>query len=185
MEKNNEIIKRDYLSEILEVLSSDKTKTEKQEILLQYHESDIADVLGELSDDKKQELYEILDTNVLGEVILYSDDIEKIVQTIEPEKLADIIESMDADDAIDVLEELDKDAREEVVNLIEDEEIVEDIITLSKYDGNVIGSEMTNNFITIQKNDSVKSAMRKVISQAKDNDNVTTIFVLDDVFRWC
>lgn len=180
MEKNNEIIKRDYLSEILEVLSSDKTKTEKQEILLQYHESDIADVLGELSDDKKQELYEILDTNVLGEVILYSDDIEKIVQTIEPEKLADIIESMDADDAIDVLEELDKDAREEVVNLIEDEEIVEDIITLSKYDGNVIGSEMTNNFITIQKNDSVKSAMRKVISQAKDNDNVTTIFVLDD-----
>ena len=179
MEKQ-ENIKRNYLTEILDILSSDKTNLEKHNLLTQYHESDIAEVLDDLNDDDRKKLYEILDTETLGEVILYSDDIEEIVSDIEPQVLADIIESMDADDAIDVLEELDEESAKAVVELIEDEEKVEDIITLSKYDDNVIGSEMTNNFIVINNKDTVKTAMKKVIGGAKDNDNVSTIFVLDE-----
>ena len=148
--------------------------------MLQYHESDIADVLDDLEEDKRKELYNILDTESLGEVLLYSEDIEEIVETIEPEILAEIIETMDADDAIDVLEELDEEAREEIVSLIEDEEVLEDIITLSKYTDEVIGSEMTNNYIVIKTTDTVKSAMKKVISEASVNDNVSTLFVLDE-----
>lgn len=178
MEK--ELLKRDYLNDILEIIKSDKSDLEKKELLSQYHESDIADVLENLNEDERKYLYALLDTEVLGEVILYSDDIENVVEDIEPELLADIIESMDADDAIDVLEELDEEVREEVVGLIEDEEVKEDIITLSQYDEDVIGSEMSNNFIVICNNDTVKSAMKKVISQASENDNVSTIFVLDE-----
>ena len=177
---DKELLKRDYLIEITEILSSEHSLEEKRELLLQYHESDIADVLDDLEEDKRKELYNILDTESLGEVLLYSEDIEEIVETIEPEILAEIIETMDADDAIDVLEELDEEAREEIVSLIEDEEVLEDIITLSKYTDEVIGSEMTNNYIVIKTTDTVKSAMKKVISEASVNDNVSTIFVLDE-----
>ena len=177
---DKELLKRDYLIEITEILSSERSLEEKRELLLQYHESDIADVLDDLEEDKRKELYNILDTESLGEVLLYSEDIEEIVETIEPEILAEIIETMDADDAIDVLEELDEKAREEIVSLIEDEEVLEDIITLSKYTDEVIGSEMTNNYIVIKTTDTVKSAMKKVISEASVNDNVSTIFVLDE-----
>ena len=173
-------VKREYLKEITEILSSERTLKEKRELLLQYHESDIAEVLDELNEEERKEFYSILDTESLGEVLLYSEDIEEIVETIEPEILAEIIETMDADDAIDVLEELDEEAREEVVSLIEDEEVLEDIITLSKYSDEVIGSEMTNNYIVIKNTDTVKSAMKKVISEASVNDNVSTIFVLDE-----
>ena len=117
MEKQ-ENIKRNYLAEILDILSSDKTNLEKHNLLTQYHESDIAEVLDDLNDDDRKKLYEILDTETLGEVILYSDDIEEIVSDIEPQVLADIIESMDADDAIDVLEELDEESAKAVVELI-------------------------------------------------------------------
>lgn len=177
---DKELLKRDYLIEITEILSSEHSLEEKRELLLQYHESDIADVLDDLEEDKRKELYNILDTESLGEVLLYSEDIEEIVETIEPEILAEIIETMDADDAIDVLEELDEEAREEIVSLIEDEEVLEDIITLSKYTDEVIGSEMTNNYIVIKTTDTVKSAMKKVISEASVNDNVSTLFVLDE-----
>ncbi len=173
-------VKREYLKEITKILSSERSLEEKRELLLQYHESDIAEVLDDLEEDKRRELYNILDTESLGEVLLYSEDIEEIVETIEPEILAEIIETMDADDAIDVLEELDEEAREEIVSLIEDEEVLEDIITLSKYSDEVIGSEMTNNYIVIEITDTVKSAMKKVISEASVNDNVSTIFVLDE-----
>ena len=177
---DKELLKRDYLIEITEILSSEHSLEEKRELLLQYHERDIADVLDDLEEDKRKELYNILDTESLGEVLLYSEDIEEIVETIEPEILAEIIETMDADDAIDVLEELDEEAREEIVSLIEDEEVLEDIITLSKYTDEVIGSEMTNNYIVIKTTDTVKSAMKKVISKASVNDNVSTLFVLDE-----
>lgn len=178
--EEKELISRDYLKEIIDILTSDKSDEEKKEMLLQYHESDIADVLDELKDDERAELYKILGTEAFGEVILYSDDIEEIVEEIKPEVLADILETMDADDALDVLEELDEDLYKEVVGLIEDEEVKEDIKILSQYSDDVIGSEMTNNFITISVNDSVKSAMKKVIKQASENDNVSTIFVLND-----
>ncbi len=177
---DKELLKREYLKEITDILASEKTDKEKKELLLQYHESDIADVLDSLNEESRKELCAILDTEVLGEVLLYSEDIEELVENIKPEVLADIIETMDADDAIDVLDELDEESRKEVVGLIEDEEVLADIITLSKYSEDVIGSEMTNNYIVINKSDSVKSAMKKVISQASDNDNVSTIYVLDD-----
>lgn len=182
MTENNdkEILKRDYLKEIAEILSSEHTLEEKRGLLLQYHESDIAEVLDALDEESRKELYNILDTESLGEVLLYSEDIEELASDIEPEMLAEIIETMDVDDAIDVLEELNEESREEIVSLIEDEEVLEDIITVSKYSDEVIGSEMTNNYIVIKNSDTVKTAMKKVISGASENDNVSTIYVLDE-----
>lgn len=176
---NKELLKRDYLKEITNILSSEKSQAKKKELLLQYHQSDIAEVLDVLTEEKRKELYAILGVESLGEVLLYSEAIEELVEDIEPEVLADILETMDADDAVDVLEELDEKAREEIVGLIEDKEVLTDIITLSKYSEDVIGSEMTNNYIIINTSDTVKSAMKKVIKQASENDNVSTIYVLD------
>ena len=42
MEKNKDIMKRDYLAEITEILISDKSNASKKELLTQYHESDIS-----------------------------------------------------------------------------------------------------------------------------------------------
>lgn len=56
MEKQ-ENIKRNYLTEILDILSSDKTNLEKHNLLTQYHESDIAEVLDDLNDEDRKKLY--------------------------------------------------------------------------------------------------------------------------------
>ena len=180
MSENKDVVVRDYLSEIREIFNSDKTIEEKRELLSDYHESDIADILDELEDDERQKLYDILGNETLGEVILYSEDLDEIVEELEPQRLADIIETLDADDAIDVLEELNEDDAKEVLEFIEDEEVKEDIIAIAKYDDDVIGSEMSNNFISISITDSIKSAMKKVIKEAGENDNIFNIYVLDN-----
>ena len=43
-----------------------------------------------------------------------------------------------------------------------------------------IGSKMTTNYICIKEKSSVKEAMKSLIEQAADNDNVSTIYVVDD-----
>lgn len=179
MDKKQEI-NRNYSQEIKQIIDSDLTKQEKQKLLLQFHENDIAELLSNFNDKETKDVYDILGVESFGEVLLYTEDIEEIVDELEPEVIADIIETMDADDAVDVLDELDKQKRQEVVDLIEDKEVIEDIKTISSYDEGVIGRQMTNNYITITTKDTVKSAMKTVIKEASENDNVSYIYVLDE-----
>ena len=58
-------VKREYLKEITEILSSERSLKEKRELLLQYHESDIAEVLDELNEEERKEFYSILDVRPL------------------------------------------------------------------------------------------------------------------------
>ena len=171
--------KEELIENIKSILKADLSKEEKKSRLLQYHENDIADVIDSMTSEERKEVYDILGDEFTGEVLLYSDDITEAIDGLEPGHVADIIETMDADDAIDVLEELDDDQREEIVKLIDDE-VIEDIKAISKYDDDMIGSRMTNNYITILSTDTVKSAMKMVIKEAAENDNVSTIFVLDE-----
>lgn len=171
--------REDIIKELEEILKSNLSDAEKKEKLLQYHENDIADLSDEMEPSERDELFRILGNESAGDVLLYADDIGEVAENIEPEKLADIIETMDADDAIDVLEELDEDQRKEVVELMEPE-AREDIKAIIKYDDDMIGSKMTNNYVVIKKTDTVKTAMKEVINQAAENDNVSSIYVLDE-----
>ena len=165
--------------EILEILNSNITDHDKKIKILQYHENDIAEILELLEKEQRDILYKILGTENVAEVFSYIEDVEEFVEELHPEKAADIIEMMDADDAIDVLEELDEEIREEIFSLM-DQEVIEDITLIAKYDEDMIGSKMTNNFISISYSDTIKSAMKKVVKEAAEHDNVSLIYVLND-----
>lgn len=172
-------MERDYLDDLKSILNSEISDEEKKSKILQYHESDIADLLNELNDEETEKLYKILGNENIAEVWSHADDIEDIIEDIPAEKIADILETMDADDAIDVLEELDDEKRDQIVDLMEPE-AKEDIITISKYDEDQIGSRMTNNYISILNTNSVKEAMKRVVAEAAENDNVSLIYVVDE-----
>ena len=170
---------REYFEELKNILSLPISDEEKKNKILQYHESDIADLLDELEPEERDELYRILGNDNIADVWSHSENIEELIQDVEPEKAADIIENMDADDAIDVLEELDEEQREEIVNLMEPE-AKEDIKAITKYDDDMIGSRMTNNYVSILNTNTVKEAMKRVVAEAADNDNVSNIYVVDE-----
>ncbi|MDD6302540.1 MAG: magnesium transporter [Bacillales bacterium] len=170
----------EYLQEILDLVKSNLPENEIKEKLLQYHDSDIADVFELLDDDEKLRLTRILGTEEVSDVLTYVDDKDEVLDYLKDEQAADIIENMDADDAVDVLQEMDQEEREKILDLIEDEEVKEDIQLIMSFDEDEVGSLMTTNYVTILDTDNVKLAMKKLIDQAKDNDNISTIFVTKD-----
>lgn len=172
-------MEREYLDELKAILESDIPNEEKKKKILQYHENDIAELLEELTDEERSQLYAILGNENIAEVWTYTDDIDEVIADMDPERAADIIETMDADDAIDVLEELEEDQRKAIVDAMEPE-AKEDIRAITKYDDDQIGSKMTNNYISILNTNSVKEAMKRVIAEAADNDNVSNIYVVDE-----
>ncbi len=48
------------------------------------------------------------------------------------------------------------------------------------YEENEMGSRMTTNYIAIRKGVDLRQAMRQLVSQAGENDNIGTVYVLDE-----
>ena len=171
--------KPDYSLELLEIIKSGKTNAEIKTALDDYHDYDIAEVIPELDENERKKLYRILGVDAVSNIFAYLDNVEDYLAELDNEKAADIIESMDVDDAIDVLDELTEERKNELLPLI-DPEAQSDIKLIDSYEENQIGSLMTTNYITIKRTFTVKQAMRSVISQASENDNISTIYAIDD-----
>lgn len=178
---NSEIPERpDYEKELEAIIKSNLSDDEIREKLSDYHENDIADVLEDLTEEERRKLYRILGVESVSEIFAYlEDEVGKYINELDSEKAADIIESMDADDAVDILDELEDDKSDEIKKLM-DEDARQDIDLILSYDDDQIGSRMTTNFIAVKKNSTVRQAMKSLINQAAENDNISTIYVVND-----
>ena len=175
----DEVREVDYVEELVELLRSPISKEELQEKLSDYHESDIADAFELLEENERKRLYPILDPDMMSEVFAYMEDPDEYITEMDLIDAAHIIENMDADDAVDILEEMDDEIEEQLVELMDDESS-EDIKLIQSYDEDQVGAKMTTNYIEIEKGLSVKQAMKELIRQAEDNDNIQTIYVKDE-----
>lgn len=177
--ENEILMEPDYIHELVELIRSGENKEKIAEQLTNYHDNDISNALDELNEEERKMLYHILGAERVSEIFAYLDDPGKYLGELALEQAADIIENMDADDAVDVLEEVDEEIRNQLIELI-DEESKEDIKLICSYEEDEIGSKMTTNFIEIGRSLTIKQAMRALIAQAEDNDNISTLFVEDD-----
>lgn len=170
---------QNYKNELLEIIRSNRNETEKLEELQNYHENDIAQVLAFLSKEERFALYKMIDKDTLSDIFSYLEEPGEYIDELSNEAVADIIENMDTDDAIDILEELEEEDRQELIELM-DKEAVEDIKLISSYDEDKIGSKMTTNYIAIPVKLTVKQAMSTMVKEAAVNDNVSTLYFIDD-----
>ena len=168
----------DYAAEIAELIRSDIPAAEKKERLADYHANDIADAWTLLSDKERKNLVALLDQDQTAEIFSYLEDPEEYLNELGDDKAADILESMDADDAVDVLESLEPDQQEKLIELME-KDARQDIELIQSYDEDQIGSKMTTNFISVSKDLTIKQAMHTLIEQAAENDNISTLYVLN------
>ncbi len=179
MENNEEIVIPDYEEELAAILSSDLPDEEILAQLDNYHENDIAGALQLLPEEDRKKLYHVLGAERVSEIFTYIDDVDDYMGELDIHSAAKIVENMDSDDAVDVLEELEEDDRKQILKLI-DEDRREDIALIRSYEEDEIGSKMTTNFIEIKRNLTIKAAMKSLVAQAEDNDNISTIYVSDE-----
>ena len=172
--ENNELL----YEELIKLIHESDIETLKKE-LQNYHNNDIAKVQPDLSEEDQEKLLKALDEEDLSDVVSYVEDFDEFIENMDTETVADIIEGMDVDDAVDALEELDEEEQEEILAKIEDKELVEDIKLIKSYEDEEIGSKMTTNFIVVDRDILVKDAMKVVIKEAEEHDNIMTIYVKD------
>ena len=171
--------KETVLQELIAIITSNASEQEIREKLDDYHENDIAEALENLGEEERKRLYRIIGVEKVSDIFTFLDDIGMYLEELDPQKAAGIIENMDADDAVDALDEVDSDMREQLIRYMT-EEAKEDIELIRSYGDDEIGSQMTTNYIEIRHDLTIRQAMKTLIEQAEENDNISTIYVKDD-----
>ena len=174
----------DYTEELLILLRSRRPIAELRQEMEDYHDSDLADLLEQLSVADRRRMYRILGLERTSDVFAYLEDVGTYIEELDSEMAADVIEGMDADDAVDVLDELDDDKRRELLELM-DPDAAEDIQLIDSYDDELIGSRMTTNYVAISRDSTIREAMKSLVHQAADNDNISTLYTLDEDGIFC
>ncbi|MDO5409490.1 MAG: magnesium transporter [Lachnospiraceae bacterium] len=165
--------------DIIRIIKSKQSDRWIKDALYNYHDNDIARTMEKLDAASRKRIYQILDVEKVSEIFSYIEDPADYLNEIPMEQAAYLLENMDADDAVDALNDIENEAKREKLIALMADEASEDVRLINSYDESEIGSMMTTNFVTIPFDATIKQAMQSVITQAKENDNINTIYVID------
>ena len=164
--------------EIKKLIQENRTDKKISEVLSDYHENDIAELLEHLSRPERKRIYHVLGIAKTAKVFPYFDEPQQYIEELSVEDAAAIVSLMDSEDAVDILEQLDPGKKTRIVEKLQGS-IAQDVKMLLSYDEKEIGSYMTTNYVCIQEGLSVRQAMSELVRQAGVHDNIMTMYVVD------
>ena len=181
MQEVKEIINQhpDYKSEIVAIVRGGLSPILKKEKLHAYHENDIADALELLTQDERLKLYRLLDIETLSNVLEYTEDFETYFEELGIKLKLEVLKESEVGTVVDYLRHISREERDSLVELMDDE-TKNEVVFIATFDDDEIGSKISTNYISINYKLDVKAAMSELIKQAAENDNISTIYVIDD-----
>ena len=173
--------KPDYEGEIISIIRSDDTPRMMMKKLEDYHGNDLAGVMADLSVQERTKFFRVCSSDLLADAFerLEEDEAGTYLNEMDVRKAASVVSLLETDTAVNILREIEREKRGLIIEALSPE-IRDEIKLIASFDENEIGSRMTTNCIIIKDDLTVKQAMSELVSQAEENDNITTIFVVDE-----
>jgi len=171
------------LEEILDLVKEKKYKRTR-ELLLTLNEADIAEILEEILEEvgmgEALVVFRMLPKDISADVFarLPSEEQVDLINSITHRELTFIIDELDFDDKIDVLEELPANLVDKILEKTPRDERRK-INTFLNYPENCAGTLMTPDYISLQKEMTVKEALSHIKKEGMDSETIYTCYVKD------
>lgn len=167
---NEDAVKNIHCDEITAVINSNDSPKAMMNKLDDYHGSDIAEVISTFSVLNRRKFYRVCSLEMLAEIFEYLDEKQagEYLREMDIHKASELISELDTDTAVNILSETDKDRRSLIIDAVAPD-VRSELKLIASFDEEEIGSRMT-----------VKQAMNALVSQARKNDNISTLFVVDE-----
>ena len=162
---------------------------EKPEGFEEYHAIEIANILKEIYRKEGSESYlsyaRMIPEEYLGEVLLeLPEDIkDEALNELSVSKLVDIVDELDSDDAVDLMqdiEDIDIDKEREIFSGL-DQDDIEDIKLLQKYEEDEAGGLMQTELFSAHLDEQIGEAVERLkkLKREEDLDNIHQVFIID------
>lgn len=147
------------------------------------HPTDLADLVDELTDEQKKELFELLSDEEAALIIQEMEEFDQValLRLLTKHKASAILKEMAVDDATDLVAELPPDEAGALLSLIEEE--AEEIKGLLKYPEDTAGGIMTTDFIALPEDMPVEEAIARLRELAPDAEVIYYVYVVDSQTR--
>lgn len=166
--------------EDIEYLASEKNSRMILNILVGNHPADIAEILGNLSEENEKYVFGLFDADTASDVIVELDDVtrEKLVSELQHERISEIVDEMESDDATDLVAELPDKVAEKVLDTI-DEEGSEEVKELLQHDEDTAGGIMALEYVAVSEDTTVDEAIKEIRAKAEEVPEVYNVYVFD------
>jgi len=143
------------------------------------HPSDLVDLIDELNDDQRKELFELLSDEEAALIIQEMEEFDRVslLKLLTRHRASAILKEMAIDDATDLLRELPPEEAKELLALIEEE--ADEIRGLLKYPEDTAGGIMTTDFISLPEDIPVEEAIIRLREVAPEAETIYYVYVVD------
>lgn len=143
------------------------------------HPSDLLESIGDLNDQQRKELFELLSDEEAALIIQEMDDFDRVslLRLLTKHRASAILKEMATDDAADLLGELSPEEVKELLSLIEEK--AEEIRGLLKYPEDSAGGIMTTDFIALSEDIAVEEAIIRLREVAPEAEIIYYVYVID------
>jgi magnesium transporter len=169
-----------YLEWVREAIDQDEAAL-VQESMQDANPVDILSVLYELNTDESKYVLKLLDKEKAADVIIEIEDEDQtaFLRNFFSEELAEFIDYLDSDDGADILNRLPIQTREEVIDLMRNEERARHVKDLIRYEEDRAGGLMAKELIKVLLDWNVKQCIEEIRRQAEKIDKIYSVYVVD------
>lgn len=145
---------------------------------------DLAIYYPKLDDDEKKRLLSIIGLDKMTDMFVELDVFDQldVLEHIDDIRKKSLFRNMQSDDLKEFIEDIEEDKRLEVFKYLSKVK-AKTINLLLAYEEDTAASIMSTDFVTINREVTIKQATDHVIKDSKELDYIDTIFVVDDDFR--
>ena len=147
--------------------------------------ADVCEILKEINIEDGKYVFDMLSPGIAADVLveLEEDFRVEFMECFSISELAHLIEILDSDDGADLLNEMSFQLREEILELIKNEEKAGHLLDLIRYDEDVAGGLMAKELVKARENWSVKRCIEEIKIQAEHIEKIYSVYVVDQQDR--
>ncbi len=166
---------KDYQFEIKEIILNNDSDFETK--LEDYHLYDISRVVIELEPNNLTAFLNDINADFSASIFEYleEDEAEVVIEFLPEPKIIKIIDNMDSDDAVDLLKYLNKEGLR-LLNKLEPKKRKE-LTKIMAYKEDEIGAFMSDSFLTVDIDNTVKETMTHITKEAHLVDYISIIYI--------
>ncbi|GKU27141.1 magnesium transporter [Clostridium folliculivorans] len=167
--------------ETLELINDSLQLSVPYKKLSNLHPADLADILEELDDKQRKQVFENLDDDLVADAL---EEIEpefkgSIIRDLSVSKTAEILENMPNDEIADLLDELNEEEREKILVSLESED-AEEVKELLGYEDETVGSIMNKDFISFNIDVTIEETIDLLREMQPDEEVMHCVYITDE-----